>query len=840
MGVRFSNTVTATGSTPIVFRGTNLPTGLSVSTNGLISGTPTTAGTNTATLTASNTYGSTNQIVTFAIAKGTPVISNWPEASAIIYGQAVSNSILRGGVANPTGNFTWTTPTNRPNAGTNLQSVTFTPTTTSNYNSVTTNISLVVNKASPVLTWTPSPTAGMTYPAALSSTQLNATSSVDGTFSYNPTSGTVLNAGTSTLVATFTPTAAANYTSGGTITNTVVVSKATPVITSAPTASPIMAGQALSNSALSGGSASVPGTFAFASRALVPSAGYSSQPVIFTPTDSANYNSVPLTVQVTARVTPVLENVLYGTVAGLAGSPGSSDGLGASAKFSSPQAVATDASGNVYVADSGNHTIRKISLDGTVSTVAGMAGQSGSADGDGAAARFCGPKALAVGGDGAIYVADTENHLIRKISPAGAVTTLAGTAGLPGSQDGTGPSASFFRPLGITVDGSGNVYVADTGNHTLRKITAAGRVSRVAGQNRSGGFADGGPSVSRLNSPIGLAVAADGAIWVADSNNFLIRKLTGTTLSTVAGSPGQSGLVDGIGSAARLTGPTGLAVDFNGNLYFSEPISQVLRRCTPGGEVTLWSGVTGSSGVADGSYDEVKFYRPAGLALDPAGNLFVADMGNNTIRVGRVTAANPVLGRLQPRWVTESNLPVPVADLLLDGDLTGVTATASEGFQVRPTSDPGKWEVWSTGPIDYEGTLFVTFQVALSRAGGTPTTLSGLLVMQDDRNEDADGDGIPEWQEEAYKSLSLGLVAYYDGESLKDKTGNILDLSTKGGAAISNSLNGVAGRAFTLDGLNDGFILPDVEQLKFSSFSIGAWFYWEGQNGQVHQIIFRG
>jgi len=212
---------------------------------------------------------------------------------------------------------------------------------------------------------------------------------------------------------------------------------------------------------------------------------------------------------------------------------------------------------------------------------------------------------LAVGGDGAIYVADTENHLIRKISPAGAVTTLAGTAGLPGSQDGTGSSASFFRPLGITVDGSGNVYVADTGNHTLRKITAAGRVSRVAGQNRSGGFADGGPSVSRLNSPIGLAVAADGAIWVADSNNFLIRKLTGTTLSTVAGSPGQSGLVDGIGSAARLTGPTGLAVDFNGNLYFSEPISQVLRRCTPGGEVTLWSGVTGSSGVADGSYDEV-------------------------------------------------------------------------------------------------------------------------------------------------------------------------------------------------------------------------------------------
>jgi hypothetical protein len=129
-------------------------------------------------------------------------------------------------VANPTGNFTWTVPTNRPNAGTNLQSVTFTPSSTS-YNTVTSTVSLVVNKASPVLTWTPSPVAGLTYPAPLSSTQLNSTSSIAGTFSYNPTNGTVLNAGTNTLVATFTPTDTANYSTGGTITNTVVVAKGT-------------------------------------------------------------------------------------------------------------------------------------------------------------------------------------------------------------------------------------------------------------------------------------------------------------------------------------------------------------------------------------------------------------------------------------------------------------------------------------------------------------------------------------------------------------------------------------------------------------------------------------
>jgi hypothetical protein len=231
VGVAFSNTVTASGTAPITFGGSNLPTGLNIATNGLISGTPSTAGTNTATLTASNAFGLTNQTVTFTIAKGTPVISNWPSASPISYGQVLSNSVLSGGSANVPGAFAWVNPTNRPNVGTSSQSVSFTPTATSNYNSVTSNINVVVNKASPVLTWTPSPAEALTYPAPLSSTQLNPTSSVAGTFIYNPSSGTILNAGTNQLVATFTPTDAANYTSGGTITNTVVVGKGSHTIT---------------------------------------------------------------------------------------------------------------------------------------------------------------------------------------------------------------------------------------------------------------------------------------------------------------------------------------------------------------------------------------------------------------------------------------------------------------------------------------------------------------------------------------------------------------------------------------------------------------------------------
>ena len=140
-----------------------------------------------------------------------------------------------------------------------------------------------------------------------------------------------------------------------------------------------------------------------------------------------------------------------------------------------------DGSGNVYVADTGNNTIRKITPAGVVSTLAGMAGSSGSADGTGSAARFYYPFGVAVDGSGNVYVADTYNNTIRKITPAGVVSTLAGTAGSSGSADGTGSAAQFYYPCGVAVDGSGNVYVADTDNYTIRKITPAGVVSTLAG-----------------------------------------------------------------------------------------------------------------------------------------------------------------------------------------------------------------------------------------------------------------------------------------------------------------------------------------------------------------------
>ena len=172
------------------------------------------------------------------------------------------------------------------------------------------------------------------------------------------------------------------------------------------------------------------------------------------------------------------------TLAGLAGSQGSADGTGSAARFAWPIGVAVDSTGNVYVADNGNDTIRKVTPAGVVTTLAGLAGSSGSADGTGSAARFYGPSGVAVDSAGNVYVADTGNYTIRKVTPAGVVTTLAGLAGTEGSADGTGSAARFSYPSGVAVDSAGNVYVADTGNNTIRKVTPAGVVTTLAGTRR--------------------------------------------------------------------------------------------------------------------------------------------------------------------------------------------------------------------------------------------------------------------------------------------------------------------------------------------------------------------
>src|SRR6185436_8320837 len=209
-------------------------------------------------------------------------------------------------------------------------------------------------------------------------------------------------------------------------------------------------------------------------------------------------------------------------LAGNIGGPGNLDGTGVAARFGGPAGVAIDSAGNVYVADA--NTIRKVTATGVVTTLAGTAGMSGSADGTGAAARFGGLAGVTVDSAGNVYIADANNHTIRKVTVAGVVTTLAGNAGLWGSADGTGATARFFSPSGIAVDSAGNVYVADSLSHTIRKVTATGVVTTLAGTAGASGSADDSGAGARFFWPSGVAVDSGGNVYVADRGNHTIRK----------------------------------------------------------------------------------------------------------------------------------------------------------------------------------------------------------------------------------------------------------------------------------------------------------------------------
>ena len=250
------------------------------------------------------------------------------------------------------------------------------------------------------------------------------------------------------------------------------------------------------------------------------------------------------------------------------------------ANFYSPSGVAVDASGDVYVADTSNHLIRKITATGWVRYFAGS-GTAGSIDGIGTAARFNTPTGVAVDASGNVYVADTDNHTIRKITSAGEVSTLAGSAGIFGSTDGTGTDARFYFPSGVAVDALGNVYVADSSNSTIRKITSAGVVTTLAGSAGINGSTNGTGITARFKVPNGVAVDASGNVYVADSFNQTIRKITlAGVVSTLAGSAGTSGSTDGIGTTARFYVPQGMVVDASGNMYVADTNNSRIRKIT--------------------------------------------------------------------------------------------------------------------------------------------------------------------------------------------------------------------------------------------------------------------
>lgn len=306
---------------------------------------------------------------------------------------------------------------------------------------------------------------------------------------------------------------------------------------------------------------------------------------------------------------------------------GSVDGTLAESRLRSPEGVEVDAAGNLIITDRGNNRIRKVSLTGVMSTVAG-ADAAGFVNGAAAAARFKLPWKSTVDAAGNIIVADRDNNCIRKITPAGEVSTIAGS-GTAGFADGSATTAMFNQPLDVAADAAGNIYVADNLNHRIRKITPQGVVSTLAGDG-TGAFANGTGTAAKLKNPTGLAIDKDGNLIIADRLNHRLRKITLSdgAVTSIAGD-GVSGYKDGEAGAARFADPYGVAVDGNGNIIIADLNNNKVRKVA-GGIVSTLAGT--SKGFLDGPGTSAQLNQPTDVCVDANGNVYVADLGNNCIR----------------------------------------------------------------------------------------------------------------------------------------------------------------------------------------------------------------
>jgi sugar lactone lactonase YvrE len=322
-------------------------------------------------------------------------------------------------------------------------------------------------------------------------------------------------------------------------------------------------------------------------------------------------------------------NLTVSTYAGT-GSSGAADGMGTSASFSFPSSLAIGHSGNMFVGDFGNSLVRTINLSTAgVSSYAGS-GVAGFINGPSSTAEFNGTANIVVDGGGNLFVSDEENNVIREITSAGNVLTIAGS-GVSGYQDGPAGSAEFNHPEGMVLDASGDLFVADGHNNVIRKIIlSSGAVSTYAGTGIAG-FNNGALSSATFFDPYGLAADASGNIYVADIQNNAIRKIevSSGTVSTFAGT-GAQGLTNGPAASATFFYPLSCIFDSEGNMYVADTYNNVIRKISVSGTVTTFAG-SGVQGSADGPAASSSFDFPIGIAI--TGNfIFVADTHNNTIR----------------------------------------------------------------------------------------------------------------------------------------------------------------------------------------------------------------
>lgn len=349
-------------------------------------------------------------------------------------------------------------------------------------------------------------------------------------------------------------------------------------------------------------------------------------------------------------------------IAGSSVTNGTGDGPGPLALFNNPEGAAVDTNQNLFVADTGNDTIRELVYTPTnwlVSTIAGIAGIAGSTNGPGTNALFSSPEGIAVDAKDNLYVADTLNNTIRQLTLAGtnwSVITIGGQVGNAGSSDGTNGTAQFFAPQGIAIDAHTNLYVADTTNGTIRRMTLVNTnwvVTTIAGLAGTNGSGDGSNTLAQFSHPEGITVDAHTNLYVADTGNGTIRKIilkgTNWVVTTIAGKPGIFGTNDGVGTNAQFNLPGGLTVDASSNLFVGDTGNQTIRKLTWNGTnwvVTTIGGLPGVAGHAGGYGDNSRFTNPKGISVDSLGHIFVADDGGSpgsTIFSSAISGGVPIV-----------------------------------------------------------------------------------------------------------------------------------------------------------------------------------------------------
>jgi sugar lactone lactonase YvrE len=526
------------------------------------------------------------------------------------------------------------------------------------------------------------------------------------------------------------------------------------------------------------------------------------KPGVFSQAPGISYSPVTSALPVGQRVTLSPANTggavpatVYGTITTFAGSTSATSGYtnatGTAARFTTPQRIVGDGSGNLYVADYGNNAIRKITSSGVVTTFAGsLTGASGNTDGTGTAALFNGPDGLAIDASGNLFVSDHVNNLIRKITPAAVVTTFY-TGG------------STFGPAGLCFDGSGNLIVAAQGLSQIIRITPAGAASTIAGNFF--GYANGTGTAALFKNPTGVQVDASGNIYVADYLNNAIRKITpSAVVSTFAGSSvsgNTGGFADGVGTAAKFNNPTGLAMTSGGVIYVADFINYNIRRILPDATVTLVVGSpTQAVGTMDGVGTAALLSHPVDLYIDPSGTGWDVDMYASVRKVvltGYTISGGTLPAGLSfdPTTGTISGTPV-AATSSQTYTVTGYNASGYSSTTITLSataiSAPSIRYISSTNNI----TVGKSFAVAPTNTGGTvPAAVYGQVTTFAGSASGASGYANATGTAALFHTPYAAVMDAFGNLYVADKANNAIRKITSAGVVttFAGSTSGTAG-----------------------------------------------